>query len=214
MPPSHPPIPANVAEPPQEPTPQGRWADRLRAEFLAAAQDLDQVGEPGEIAFHPDRTWHGYTYIPVSASTANNYELYGYVRFVAGTDGRDQSDFTAYADFTEETAERNPDWRVDLCDEVVGSWRGGEARVASMTLVWGRSLVQGGSVATAELGEHTVDQCTLIDERFTLIARMTTPTRCSRYGSTRRAARSSRVSHSTTTTTTSPRSPMDKTAAS
>jgi hypothetical protein len=170
MPPSHPPIPCNVAEPPQEPTPQGRWADRLRAEFLAAAQDLDQIGEPGELAFHPDRTWHGYTYIPVSATTANEYELYGYVRFVAGTDGRDQSDFTAYADFTEETAERNPDWQLDLCDEVVGAWRGGDDRVANMTLVWGRSLVAGGAVATAELGEHTVDQCTLVDERFTLLA--------------------------------------------
>jgi hypothetical protein len=170
MPPSHPPIPCNVAEPPQEPTPQGRWADRLRAEFLAAAQDLDQIGEPGELAFHPDRTWHGYTYIPVSATTANEYELYGYVRFVAGTDGRDQSDFTAYAVFTEETAERNPDWQLDLCDEVVGAWRGGDDRVANMTLVWGRSLVAGGAVATAELGEHTVDQCTLVDERFTLLA--------------------------------------------
>jgi hypothetical protein len=170
MPPSQPPIPSNVAEPPQEPTPQGRWADRLRAEFLAAAQDLDQIGEPGELTFHPDRTWHGYTYIPLSATTANDYELYGYVRFVAGTDGRDQSDFTAYADFTEETAERNPDWQLDLCDEVVGSWRGGGDAVASMTLVWGRSLVAGGALATAELGEHTVDQCALVDDRFTLLA--------------------------------------------
>ena len=149
MPPSTPPIPSNVAEPPQEPTPHGRWADRLRAEFLAAAQDLDQVGEPGALAFFPDRTWHGYTYIPVSAATANDFELYGYVRFVAGTDGRDQSDFTAYADFTEETAARNPDWQLDLSDEVVGSWRGADEHVASMTLVWGHSLV---------------------DDRFTLLA--------------------------------------------
>ena len=170
MPPSTPPIPSNVAEPPQEPTPHGRWADRLRAEFLAAAQDLDQVGEPGALAFFPDRTWHGYTYIPVSAATANDFELYGYVRFVAGTDGRDQSDFTAYADFTEETAARNPDWQLDLSDEVVGSWRGADDHVASMTLVWGRSLVEGGAVATAELGEHTVDQCALVDDRFTLLA--------------------------------------------
>ena len=86
----------------------GRWADRLRAEFLAAAQDLDEIGVPGEFSFFPDRTWHGYTYIPLSAPTANGNQLYGYVRFVAGTDGRDQSDFTAYADFTDETAERNP----------------------------------------------------------------------------------------------------------
>jgi hypothetical protein len=170
MPPSPIPIPRNVAEPPQEGPPSGRWADRLRAEFLAAAQDLDQIGEPGELAFYPDRTWHGYTYIPLSAITANDYELYGYVRFVAGTDGRDQSDFTAYADFTEETAERNPDWHLDLSDEVVGSWHGVDGTVASMTLVWGRALVAGGEIATAELGEHTVDQCTLQDDRFTLLA--------------------------------------------
>ena len=170
MPASEIPIPCNIAEPPQEPTPSGRWADRLRAEFLAAAQDLDQVGEPGEVSFYPDRTWHGYTYIPVSATTANDFQVYGYVRFVAGTDGRDQSDFTAYADFTEETAERNPEWELDLCDEVVGAWRGADGAVASITLVWGRSLVEGGSVATAELGEHTVDQCALADERFTLLA--------------------------------------------
>ncbi len=170
MPPATPPIPANVAEPSHEPTPSGRWADRLRAEFLAAAQDLDDVGEPGELSFYPDRTWHGYTYIPVSAMTANDYQLYGYVRFVAGTDGRDQSDFTAYADFTEETAERNPDWTLDLCDEVIGSWRGHEDAVASMTLVWGHALVSGGAIATAELGELTVDQCPLTDDRFTLLA--------------------------------------------
>jgi len=170
MPPSHPPIPRNVAEPPQETTPQGRWADRLRAEFLAAAQDLDQIGEPGALAFYPDRTWHGYTYIPVSAPTANDYELYGYVRFVAGTDGRDQSDFTAYADFTDETAERNPQWQLDLCDEVIGAWRGQDGAVASITLVWGQALIEGGAVATASLGETTVDQCTLVSDRFTLIA--------------------------------------------
>ncbi len=170
MPPADPPIPANVAEPSHEPTPTGRWADRLRAEFMAAAQDLDEVGEPGELTFHPDRTWHGYTYIPVTAMSASDLQLYGYVRFVAGTDGRDQSDFTAYADFTEETAERNPDWQLDLCDEVVGSWHGDGDAVASMTLVWGRALVSGGAVATAELGGRTVDQCTLLGDCFSLLA--------------------------------------------
>ena len=171
MPPATHAIPCNVAEPAHEPTPTGRWADRLRAEFLAAAQDLgDDVGEPGELAFHPDRTWHGYTYIPVSATTSTEYQLYGYVRFVAGTDGRDQGDFSAYADFTEETPERNPDWTLDLCDEVVGSWHGDGDALASMTLVWGRALVTGGAVATAELGETTVDQCQLSGDRFTLLA--------------------------------------------
>jgi hypothetical protein len=170
MPPATPPIPSHVAEPSHEPAPSGRWADRLRAEFLAAAQDLEDIGEPGELSFHPDRTWHGYTYIPVTTMTSSDYQLYGYVRFVAGTDGRDQDDFTAYADFTEETVERNPDWTLDLCDEVVGSWRGSDEAVARMTLVWGSALVGGGATATADLGELTVDQCTLVDDRFTLLA--------------------------------------------
>jgi hypothetical protein len=170
MPPSHPPVPANVAEPTQEPTPDGRWADRLRAEFLAAAADLDEASTIGELRFFPDRTWHGYTYIPLSGRTESGNEVYGYVRFVAGTDGRDQSDFTAYADFTEETAERNPDWHLDLSDEVVGSWRGADGAVAQMTLVWGTALIEGGAIATAELGAATVDQCPLVDGRFTLLA--------------------------------------------
>jgi hypothetical protein len=170
MPPAHPPIPANVAEPPHEGTPDGRWADRLRAEFMAAAADIEDAATIGELSFFPDRTWHGYTYIPLSGRTASGNELYGYVRFVAGTDGRDQGDFSAYADFTEETADRNPDWRLDLSDEVVGSWRGEDEQLAQMTLVWGTALVDGGVLATAELGEHTVDQCTLAGGRFTLIA--------------------------------------------
>ena len=52
----------------------------------------------------------------------------------------------------------------------MGSWHGVDGTVASMTLVWGRALVAGGEIATAELGEHTVDQCTLQDDRFTLLA--------------------------------------------
>jgi hypothetical protein len=39
-----------------------------------------------------------------------------------------------------------------------------------MTLVWGRALLSGGAIATAELGSQTVDQCTLSDDRFTLLA--------------------------------------------
>jgi len=170
MPPAHPPVPRNLAEPPQEGPPDGRWADRLRAEFLAAAADLDDAATIGALSFFPDRTWHGYTYVPLSGRTESGNEVYGYVRFLAGTDGRDQSDFTAYADFTEETAERNPDWHLDLSDEVIGSWRGGEDQLAQVTLVWGTALVEDGVVATAELGEHTVDQCALVERRFTLIA--------------------------------------------
>ena len=82
----------------------------------------------------------------------------------------DPSDFYTHADFTDETAERNPDWKLDLCEETIGSWRGHAGAVATMTLVWGRPLVAGGRIATAELADLAVDQCELIEERFTLIA--------------------------------------------
>jgi hypothetical protein len=39
-----------------------------------------------------------------------------------------------------------------------------------MTLVWGHPLISGGRIATAELADLAVDQCELINERFTLIA--------------------------------------------
>jgi hypothetical protein len=42
--------------------------------------------------------------------------------------------------------------------------------VASITLVWGHPLVSGGRIVTAELADLTVDQCELVEERFTLIA--------------------------------------------
>jgi hypothetical protein len=92
------------------------------------------------------------------------------VRFSPAAAEEEPSDLAAQVDFTDETAQRNPDWRMDLCDEVIGSWRGQSGAVAAMTLVWGRPLVSGGRIATAELAGLAVDQCVLIDERFTLIA--------------------------------------------
>jgi hypothetical protein len=174
MPPEERFLPRFVAEPPQEELPYGRWEERLREEFLAAALTLadepEDLGDPGPIAWYPDRTWHGRTYVPGTSRTANGYELFGYVRFVPATDDSAPGDFSAHVDFTDEVAERNPDWQLDLCEEVIGAWRGESGAVATMTLVWGRPLVSGGHIVTAELAELAVDQCELIDERFTLIA--------------------------------------------
>ncbi len=39
-----------------------------------------------------------------------------------------------------------------------------------MTLVWGVPLIAGGAIVTAELANLAVDQCELVEERFTLIA--------------------------------------------
>ena len=61
------------------------------------------------------------------------------------------ADFRAEADFTDVLAEDNPDWQIDLNDEVIGRWRGENGRAGDVTLVWGRPLVRGAVAATAEL---------------------------------------------------------------
>jgi len=161
-----------AAEPPQETLPYGRWASTLAEHFLAACRELDteneEIGEPGEVIWFPDRTYGGRTYIPAVARTSEGYELFGFVSFGEGSGG--PSDFAARADFTGEIAESNPDWKLDLNDEVIGSWRGEQANTADMTLVWGVPLIPGGDLVTAELANLAVDQCELLDDRFTLIA--------------------------------------------
>jgi hypothetical protein len=167
-------VPSFAAEPPQEGLPYGRWAERLEAELRAIWDGLDtdgeELGEPGEITWYPDRTWHGRRYMPATAITSGGYELFGYVRFLSANDHGEPMELSAHGDFTEETAERNPEWKLDVCDEVIGSWHGQNGAVAAMTLVWGRPLVGAGRIVTAELGRATVDQCELIEQRFTLIA--------------------------------------------
>ena len=166
-----------AAEPPQEALPHGAWAQTLQAEFLAACLRIDaegqDLGEARELRWFPDRTWDGRTYVPVTGRTTTDLELFGYVSFVPpdpDEHGAEPGDFIATADFTEETAERNPDWRIDICEEVLGTWRGEGGRGADMTLVWGVPLLSNARVATAELAGLAVDQCALVDDRFTLIA--------------------------------------------
>jgi hypothetical protein len=174
MPPEERFVPRFAAEPPQEELPYGRWEERLRSEFVDGVTGIEgapeDLGEPGHLVWYPDRTWHGRTYVPVTSRTTGGYELFGYVRFVPAAEDGEPSDFSSHADFTDETAERNPDWRMDLCEEVLGAWRGHAGAVAAMTLVWGRPLISGGRIVTAELADLAVDQCELIEERFTLIA--------------------------------------------
>jgi hypothetical protein len=164
-----------AAEPPQDALPYGRWADTLRRHFLGALEriesDGEELGEPGEIKWFPDRTYAGRTYVPAVARTAEGYEVFGYVSFSedAGGLGGPQ-DFQATADFTSEIAEQNPDWRLDLSDEVIGAWRGEQGHRAEITLVWGVPLAPGGAVVTAELANLAVDQCEVVQERFTLVA--------------------------------------------
>jgi hypothetical protein len=172
MPPEQRPIPRFIAEPPHDALPYGRWADQLRGLFLEACEAIeaeDEIGDPGDISWFPERTFNGRTYIPATAPTSEGFEVFGFVAFEHGAGGEPAS-FTAHADYTDETAGANPDWKLDLSDEEVDVWRGARDLQANVALVWGVSLVPGGALATAELGPTTTDQCDVVEDRFTLVS--------------------------------------------
>ncbi len=166
-------VPRFAAEPPQDAVPSGRWAHKLREEFYGACLAIEgtdaEIGEPGDLTFYPDRTYLGRTYVPISAPTTTGLELYGYVSYVA-PEGEDPGDFHNTADYTPETASAHPEWAIDLCDEVIGGWRGDGGEVVAITLVWGRPMVDAAALATAQLGDVVVDRCAIEDGRFTLVA--------------------------------------------
>lgn len=166
-------VPRFAAEPSHEHLPSGRWALKLQQVFIEACasiepEDGEELGQIGEIAWFPDRTWHGRSYIPAVAATSNGLEVFGYIAHLRNEAG--DEDLKAVADVTAQTAADNPDWKIDLCEEVVGSWRGETDSVAAMTLVWGRPIGAEAKIATAELAGLCVDQCELVDDRFTLLA--------------------------------------------
>jgi hypothetical protein len=158
-----------AAEPPQEPLPYGRWEEALADHFLKAVAGETGEAEVGEISWFPDRSFDGRTYVPATAP-AGEGEVCGYVSYRREHEGAQATDFRADAYFTEDTAEANPDWELDLSDLEIGHWRGPQGRRGRVTLVWGLALVANGAVATAELGPTTTDQCELIDDRFTLVS--------------------------------------------
>ncbi|HWH43388.1 MAG TPA: hypothetical protein VNT32_01520 [Thermoleophilaceae bacterium] len=173
MPPESRPIPRFLAEPPQERLPYGRWAEALAERFgeaIRAIEADEDLGSPGELAWFPSRTLAGRTYVPVTAPTSTGFELFGYVSFTRDHEGAEATGFEAVADYTDETAEANPDWALDLSDQEIAHWRGPAGRTGEIALVWGVALVANGALATAELGPTTTDQCELEDGRFTLVS--------------------------------------------
>ena len=160
-----------AAEPPQDPLPYGRWAETLQAEFLAACLKIDaegeDLGEAGELAYYPDRTWSGRTYVPATARTSTGLELFGYVSFAPGDE---PSELYAFADYTPDVADDHPEWRMDISQEVIGGWRGERDMVAAMTLIWGVPFERRGRLVSALLGETAVDESVLEGDRFTLLA--------------------------------------------
>ena len=176
------PIPRFAADASQHGIPHGRFAERLATAFRDACGEIEDLPEgtelPGEITWFPERAWSGRVWIPASAEgeaviiegeEPETIEFFGFVSFVQ-PEGGDPADFRASADFTDMIAADNPDWSIDLSDEVIGLWQGENGRAADVTLVWGRSMVRDAYAATAELDGTTVDQDPLFSDRFTLIA--------------------------------------------
>jgi len=175
MRPTERPIPRFIADTTQEGIPHGRFAERLREEFakaVGALTDLPAGAEvPAEVAWFPERAWGGRVWVPCSANSESEegrLELFGHVSYVQPPGG-EPADFSTKADFTDILAADNPDWRIDLNDDVIGRWRGENGRAGAVTLVWGRPLVRGAVAATAVLETETVDQELISQDRFTLV---------------------------------------------
>jgi hypothetical protein len=171
------PIPRFIADTSQEGIAAGRFAARLREAFVEAIDatpDLPEgVSVPEEIDWFPERAWGGRVWIPCSVRTESEegtLELFGHVSYALPIGDGDATDFRATADFTDVLAEDNPDWKIDLNDDVIGRWRGENGRAGAVTLVWGRPLVRGAAAATAELDGETVDQEEIVRDRFSLVA--------------------------------------------
>jgi hypothetical protein len=184
MPPTKRPFPRFVADASQEGRPYGRWEERLRAEFARGCEPLaTEAGsglDPMTVRWFPDRSWGGRVYVPASGRAAEPTtdedgesvlaEYYGWVSFAPGDDGDEPADLRSKVDFTDVTAEGNPDWRIDLNDDVIGGWRTDGGRGGDVTLIWGLPLVRGAVAATAELDGEPLDQAPVADGRFTLVA--------------------------------------------
>jgi hypothetical protein len=176
VPPNPRPIPRFIADTTQEGIPHGRFAERLREAFAGAVATIEDLpagaAVPEQVDWFPERAWGGRVWVPASARTESeegSLELFGHVSYVLPPGG-EPTDFEAKADFTDVLAEDNPDWRIDLNDDVIGRWRNEEGRAGAVTLVWGRPLVRNAFAATAELEAETVDQEAISQDRFTLIA--------------------------------------------
>jgi hypothetical protein len=170
------PIPRFIADTTQEGIPHGRFAEGLREELAAACGRIEELPDgvelPEEIAWFPERSWGGRVWVPATARAEGPegaIEIFGHVSYVQ-PQGGEPSGYRAEADFTDVLAEDNPDWRIDLNDDVIGRWRGENGRAGDVTLVGGNPLVRGAVAATAELDLETVDQEPVSNDRFTLLA--------------------------------------------
>jgi hypothetical protein len=180
VPPVSRPFPRFIADAPREKRPYGRWEERLTAAFATACEPLvEEAGaavDPESIRWFPERAYAGRVFVPVTADGLRAdddeapVEYFGHVSFERTDDQEEPGKLRGQADFTDVVADDNPDWQVDLNDDVVAKWFAGGSRGGDVTLIWGLPLVRGAVAATAELDGEVVDQVGIDDGRFTLVA--------------------------------------------
>ena len=184
MPPVRRPFPRFIADASQEKGPSGRWGERLAEAFAVECEGLAaEAGstlDPESLRWFPDRTWGGRTYVPVTGRAAEQTEgedgesvvneYYGWVSFVLTDEEQGPGEIAAKADFTDVTADDNPDWKIDLNDDVIGTWTTDGGRGGEVTLIWGLPMVRGAVAVTAELDGEPLDQAPVADGRFTVVA--------------------------------------------
>jgi hypothetical protein len=178
VPPVSRPYPRFIADAAQEKQPYGRFAERLAEAFSKAcepyASEAGAPVDPESIKWFPERGYGGRVYLPATAGSSGDteepIEYFGHVSFVRPEGDGDPTDLAATADFTNVSAEDNPDWKMDLNDDVIAKWRAEGGRGGDVTLIWGLPLIRGTVAATAELDEEVVDQAAVEDGRFTLVA--------------------------------------------
>ena len=118
------------------------------------------------VKWFPDRSWGGRVYVPATGRAAEPIDRRGrrggarrVLRLGLVSPRRrgraSRRTCSAKVDFTDVTAEENPDWQIDLNDDVIGGWRTDGGRGGDVTLIWGLPLVRGAVAATAELDGET-----------------------------------------------------------
>jgi hypothetical protein len=183
MPPIARPFPRFIADTAQQARPYGDWEERLGAAFAEACAPLTSEGaaapvDVSTLRLFPERTWGRRTYVPIVGRASDQDgglpEYYGYVSFEAtageGDAPGESGELTAEADFTDITADENPDWEIDLNDAVIGEWHGDGGRGGEVTLIWGTPLIRGAIASSAELDGDVLDQAAVNDGRFSLVA--------------------------------------------
>lgn len=175
MPPIARPFPRFIADTAQDSRPYGDWEARLREAFAAECRSLAEEAGGGlnqdSLRFFPERTWGERTFIPVTGRAAGDtvVEYFGHVSFARAPEG-EVGELEVEADFTDVVADDNPDWEVDLNDDVIGDWKTDGGRGGEVTLIWGTPLVRGAVAVTAELDGEVVDQSAVNEGRFSLVA--------------------------------------------